>query len=238
MHPRISAIASLIILSSPRYNFDWPILAKGVYVSNFKSVLVLMLAFLAPALVQSAEIEITNLAFKPNDSAYKGIDQKSSEQRATEGTHIFLEFRRDGKNRRLWDDDGLASLFLYHRAHTLAVQKRELSPDSPLPGPHFALTEALDLLKAAYAKAGAAAAHPGESIQIDFTLEKIESIRKYIDEGKLTKVRGLADSGLESLINGLAGNHNYNVEVGGDRSVRVLLNQAIAVNLPATLTEA
>ena len=111
----------------------------------------------------------------------------------------------NGQPRLLEDDDGFATLLLYHRAIANEVTNRNLNTNDPLPQPIDSLLDALMRLEKTYDEA---TFFPN----YDTIAQRIARVRRSFVRAE--RIRDLADSGLESLINDLLSNHQHNTSNG------------------------
>ncbi len=189
---------------------------------SFLAAYVLVFLFSSNVFGMGASLKIKSLKFKPQGEFYTGLGQRTKEARYTSSDHIFLEYDINGEPRRLWDDDGFATLYLYHRQlASQSLDSRKFSYRSPLPQPIGPLLKALDMLEKAYVDAG----EVGKSV-----LPKIREVKEKFQSVKT--VGDLRASGLEKLLGELDSNHNHMVEVGEDKNVRKLTRELIAVGSP------
>lgn len=179
-------------------------------------------------------LEFSSIQIQTAGTPYTGLGQMTRELRHTDEEASFIEYTLDGKKRRLWDDDGLGILFLYHRNIAAKVFDKEMTVDSKLPMPKEPLLYGLDKLatefesmKKDYAqKSGKEAEKLKE--KIENVLKKIQAVKKYVASDRFRQVSDLQASGLEDLINDLDSNHTYAVEVGNDQVKRGKLSDLIA----------
>ncbi len=197
---------------------------------------------LAPqyAFALGASIEVNKVQRKSAGEPYVGIGQRTRELRRVDSEVTFIEYQLNGESRRLWDDDGLGTLFLYQRSITSKYHNQELKLNSPLPMPKAPLVTALAKLEAEYEKL---MKHWEEQkneeglMQAKKNLERIRKVKTYVASNRFREVSDLENSGLESLINDLDSNHTYQLEVGDDKTKRNKLSHFLAQGSPATLSD-
>ncbi len=171
-----------------------------------------------------ARVDISSLRYLKQGSSYTGLGQMTKELRYSNEDNILLAYTINGNQRQLWDDDGLATLFIYHRSITSQTFNKKLTGNSPLPQPITPLLKALEMLKKTY-----------QSIGYADIVSRIESVRKAFSRGR--SVSDIRDSGLEALINDLHDNHTYKVETGDDKFLRKKIGELVAVGSPSSLTD-
>ena len=104
-----------------------------------------------PAFGLGERIDFKGIEFLPSGEEYTGLNQRSRERRFTRKDNIILRYTlRDGKIRKIWDDDGLATLFVYHRDIASKVADGEMTLDSPLIQKDDALRKSFELLERIY----------------------------------------------------------------------------------------
>ncbi len=182
------------------------------------------------AFALGAKVQVSNLSFRGAGSPHVRLGQMTREMATLPADSILVNYKINGADRVMVDDDGLATLYIYHRTLTGARFNDDITPDSPLPQPLTPLTRSLTLLKSVYE--GVKAQDPA---RISDIIARIDKVKKML--ASATKVSDLQTSGLESLINDLMSNHTYTVELGNDKSVRKTLDQLIGQGAPVSLTD-
>lgn len=200
-------------------------------------ICLLVLAFLPDDSVAAGRaFSIDSIEYLPPNTQYRRLGQETREANYTESEQIFINYTSRGQQRRLRDDDGLATLFIYHRNIAGRVYNRELKLSDPIPQPTANLNRALDMLKKTYEKY---ADNPGLSAEIRNQLRaaaaRIPDVKRALS--RASTIEDLERSGLQSLINDTLQIHAYDVEspIGSDN---LLLTEVMGRGAPATLTSA
>lgn len=191
-------------------------------IRSFTILVVLLSSSISFAL--GAQMELKSLEFKA-----QGTDCPSMaavESRPCIIDNIKMSYTLGGEARVLWDDDGFATLFLYHRAMAGRVYDGELQVTSPLTQPLTPLFKALDMLEKTYQQFGSEQAHIVAQIQA------VKSAAR-----NMKTIQDLKDSGLEALINDLLSNHTHVVERPDGSTIRKPTGELIAVGVSSGITD-
>jgi hypothetical protein len=192
-----------------------------------------------------ASIEVQNIQMMPKGANYLGIDQKTREARKVKSDTVFLEYKINGESRRLWDDDGLAVLFLYHRDISAKVYNGDLKEDSKLPMPKQPLIDSLERLHAEYLalvkyyedKSGDGSDFSAETTRAMELANRARKVKEYVASNRFKEVSDLRTSGFEALVNDAESNHTYMAEIGGDKNKRNRLSFFLAKGIPNEIGE-
>lgn len=208
----------------------------------------LFLTTLIPGLAfgAGATLNFTSLQAMAPNTPYVGVGQVTREMRSTGKDPVtFIEFELNDKPRRLWDDDGFATLFLYQRALVSRAisdggkkknKADSITGESVLPKPTEPLVESINRLHAYYKKLKEEDVRVKEDPEIaelyDDLIKRIGGVASYMKSSKFKQVKDVKESGLEALIADLESNHSYNVETDEDEMINDSIGSLIGDGIP------
>lgn len=203
-----------------------------------------------------SNFKIKSLVEQAPNTPYVGVGQITREQRFTgEGPVTFIDYELNGVPRRLWDDDGFATLFIYQRSLVSraidnnfqqgryasdhlqpGIDTDNFSHLSPLPKPISPLIKSIERLESYYKKLKdedvRVKTDPELKQTYDALIKRISDVSTYMKSSKFQSVKDIKESGLESLLSDLESNHAYNVETDKDEMVNDSIGNLIGQGIP------
>lgn len=199
------------------------------------SILVLVLQSLE-VFASGSSIEIKSFEHIPGGTPYVKVGQVDRMGHSTpaDKNHIFINYELNGEQRRLLDDDGLATLYIYHRSLASRIFNQQIRMTDNAPGPLEHLSRSFDMLSATYERyANNSAVSADIRMKLREAIQRIPQVKAAVLRSKT--VQDLSNSGLESLINDTVTIHAYDIESPG-QSRNIRLTEAIGVGVPTTFS--